>query len=226
MSCKLMGRSMQLARSRAWFILTLLLAIPGCRRVADWSKCVWHKREDVRVDIDAARKYVRSVPVYNELTTLAIFDVMLLSDEVRELYAKVNGVRRTRGPDQVSLFLKRQLEQNCHCVAFYVLSLHEVVLAHEHPEWRIVLKIGNKLFHPTSVKLVTMPMEYKHFFGSRYTRFKSAYEVIFDANDAQGNPIVTAGTNTLTMEFYSVDKSVSTSWDITRPDITLEGDCS
>ena len=76
------------------------------------------------------------------------------------------------------------------------------------------------------MKRVNMPVEYKHFFGSRYTRFKSSYEVVFDAYDAQDNPVMKLDTKIVTMEFHGMDKRVSTSWDITHPDITLQGDCS
>ena len=89
-----MGRSMHMARSGTWFVLALLTVLPGCMRVADWSKCTWHNREEVKADIDSARYYVRSVPVYDRFTTRAIFDVMLLSDEVRTFYAQVNGEAR------------------------------------------------------------------------------------------------------------------------------------
>lgn len=192
-------------------ILIILTIIPGCARITEWAQNSFYQGEQVNVDISHVQKQVRSVYMYDQFSTDAIFDALWLSDEVRTAYAQIYSSRH--GKDS-SAFLRRQLEENKHYISFYVLSSYEVPLGADNCLWTLLLHINDQIFTPIEVKMVELPQEYQLFFGKRFNRFKVAYVVKFNAQDVDEQPLLTTNVDEIKLVLRSIKKETTLAWDV------------
>ena len=200
-----------------WCVMcVMLLMFSGCGKIIDWGKKSFNQGTDVDFSTDLVRRYLRSVSVYDQLTTSAKFDVLWLGDEVRTEYAKLHARTYGKTDEQYQALLRRQLEENKHFITFYVLSLYENSLGDPESEWRLFLRVNDKNFAPTEIKVVELVPEYQTFFGKHLNRFRVPYRVMFDAKDIEDNLLVREETETVELFFRSTHKEVVLCWDIDR----------
>jgi hypothetical protein len=191
----------------------IVLFLPGCGcRVFDWARDSIHQGLPLPDHTSKAYDYVRSVSLYDQFTLLASFDALWLSDVVRTAYADICALKTGKNEEQKNAFLRRQLAENEHFIIFYVLSLYEVPLREKDASWGIFLSIDGVQYAPTVIKAIDMAPEYEAFFGESFTRFKVAYEVVFNANDMNGCLLMNEQTKYIELVFRSVDKEGSLSW--------------
>ncbi|HLJ31598.1 MAG TPA: hypothetical protein VKU36_04125 [Candidatus Babeliales bacterium] len=203
----------------------LVMLLPGCGRVIDWGNRTFNQTPTIDTNISTAQQYIRSVTSYDELTTRARFDVLWLSDDVRNTYAYLYGLKFGKTEEQKKIFLRRQLEENNHFISFYVLSLHDWPLGDANSEWTLFLTIGDKNYSPIEIKAVELSPEYIHIFGKKYNRFKMPYSVKFDAKDINDNFLITPETTTMTLHCRSLKAEVTFVWDLptmTKAEIVSE----
>jgi hypothetical protein len=179
---------------RLSFVLGMLL-LPGCGGVTDWAKETFDQGKEHKENKKTVKKYLKSVRIYDQFTTIALFDALWLSDQVRILYADTYGAMHGRGKEVRKTFLRRQLKANDHFVTFYVLSTHQIPLNLKPAQWVLHLKVNGKNYSPTEVKIVELSPEYELFFGSLLTKHKSPYEVRFDRKDPDGKDILQDAEN-------------------------------
>ena len=175
----------------------MLLLLPGCGRFIDWGKSNFYQGEQVdnyRCDI---KPYIRSVTIYDQFTTRAMFDALWLSDEVRLSYVDLHVSRQGKDEERKNSLLRRQLEENNHYLSFYVLSLHEEKLGDPDSEWSMFLRVNDEFYQPMEIKEIELPYEYQIFFGKLWNRFKVPYLVRFSANDADDVPLITSQTEAI-----------------------------
>jgi len=197
-------------------VLTMVI-IPGCGgRLANWGKNAIYQGIPVnnKDGIAAVQNSVRSVAVYDQFTTRALFDALLLSDQVRTEYARLRMQRLGKNDDQYNAFLRRQLEENRHYVTFYILSTHEKPLGDASSEWVVLIRVNDKNIIPAEVKSIDIPLEYQLLFGNKYSRFKVGYSVKCAVKDKEDNCIVTPETKQIALVFRSFDKQVELVWDL------------
>jgi hypothetical protein len=192
----------------------LLIFLGGCYRIIDWSKDTFYQGCFLDNEISVARQYIRTLKIYDQFDTRAIFEVLWLSDTVREVYSMIHAMHFGKDEDQKKNFLRRQLEASSHAILFYVLSLFENPLDSEDSEWTVFLTVDNTNYFPTRIKAVDMPHEYKLFWKMNQMRFKTAYEVSFDAKNSEDNCIINSNTRLLTLQFRSADKKGTVTWHI------------
>lgn len=197
----------------------MILLLPGCNgRLMNWGKATFYQGCDIVIDTTVADNAIRSVSVYDQLTTRGHFDVLLLTDEVRKLYAHIFTRKQGKNRDQYNSFLRRQWEENKHYVSFYVLTSYGQPLGDLHSEWGVFLKVGDKEIAPSEVKSIDLSAEYRLLFGKRFNRFKVAYSVKFNRTDLAdfGDDIdqqqVVLGRDTMELVFRSLDKEVVLCW--------------
>jgi len=77
------------------------------------------EQEDKR---EVVHNNLRSVAVYDQYQTQALFDALWLSDEVRTTYVDMYCTRRGRLDEGKESLLRRQLEENRHWISFYILT--------------------------------------------------------------------------------------------------------
>ncbi len=190
----------------------LIIILPGCCLYVDWGKRNFYQGNKVYDRADCVRGHIRSVSIYNQFSTCALFDALWLSDKVRTTYAHVYAQRLGLDEKRLKIFLDAQLDENRNRITFFVLSLYDILLDSPTSAWSIILNTDNKRFVPLSIKSVELAPEYRVFLSCELSRFKTAYEVVFDAFGADGLPILNSDTGEMILEFRSVKKSASLSW--------------
>ena len=194
-----------------------LLLLSGCTPYQPWLEDVFYQGEKVDKHTAIVRQYLRTEHVYDQFTTLAHFDVLWLSDEVRSAYAKVHACKQCMSDERYTAFLRRQIEENRHYISFYVLSAipnrcGKPLLTEKDALWSMCLKIGQHVFKPIEIKVVELPPEYIMFFGKTYNRFKTPYLVKFDAQEINGSPLLAGHTGSLQMIFSRTDRKAYLTW--------------
>jgi len=194
------------------FFISLLVLLPACCRYVDWGKRNVYQGIEVCDESANVRRYLRSVSIYSQFSTCAMFDVLWLSDAVRTTYACVNSARLGKDEEHARAFLWRQLEENKHYITFYVLSLYDVPLDGANATWAVVLKINNNEYIPADIKAIELAPEYRSFLACELSRFKTAYEVTFDARAVEGQPLIDQSTRQIILELRSVKKRARLIW--------------
>lgn len=194
-------------------IFVLLLGLPGCAgRIIDWAKETVPQGMNLPSHESIPRYYLRSVGIYDQFDTQAIFDALWLSDEVRTAYAQSYVQKYGKTEEQYAVFLRRQLAENEYFIMFYVLSLYDVPLRDKGGPWGIFLEIDGIPFAPSEIKAVDITPEYQAFFGKRLSPFKVSYVVKFNAKDIENKPLLNPCTKELALVFRSMDKEGRLSW--------------
>ncbi len=194
---------------RAVVFIQCIVLVSGCNKIIDWGQQNFKQATKHSQDlVQLVQPYFRSTIAYNQFATVAEFNVLFLTDKVRTLYVDYHKRYHGLTPEQESLMLQRVLNENKYFISFYVVgsqpdNFYESnkslftgeyqkltsLLGDKEATWNVRLKIGNKEYLPDSVKVAELPVEYRHFFGDRFSQFKSVYIVRFDAKDAQGRPL-------------------------------------
>lgn len=195
-------------------VVLILLLLPSCGRIIDWGERNFIQAPSLNADITQAQQYIRSVTLYDQLTTRARFDALWLSDTVRMNYANLYALKFGKTEEQKNLFLRRQLEENNHFITFYVLSMYEYPLGDTGSEWTLFLNIDDKNYAPIEVKSAELAPEYIYIFGKKYNRFKVPYSVKFDAKDINDQFLITPETKNITLYCRSLKAEVTFVWNI------------
>lgn len=199
------------------FCLTMLIGplfLGGCTRIVDWGRTNFYQGDDVIQFSREAQRYIRSVTVYNQLRTVAIFDALWLCDPVRNAYTDSYALKRGKSLEQKQLFLRRQLEENNHFISFYVLSIYTIPLGQSDGSWQLLLEINGNLYTPLEIKQVELTPEYRSFFSEKCNRFRTPYLVKFAAKDVDDKSLITENTKYIALHFRSIKKHTSLIWDI------------
>jgi hypothetical protein len=204
-----------LMKIHALYMVVLILLLPSCGRIIDWGERNFAQVPSLQAEITQAQKYIRSVTMYDQLTTAARFDALWLSDDVRFNYANLYALKFGKTEEQKKVFLRRQLEENNHFLTFYILSLYEYPLGDTSSEWTLFLNIDGKNYSPIEIKAVELAPEYMYIFGKKYNKFKVPYGVKFDAKDINDQFLITPETKNITLYCRSLKSEVTFVWDIT-----------
>lgn len=137
---------------------------------------------------EVAMRYVKSQTVYNQFETLAVFDALWLSDEVRKAYVDIYSNKHGLTQGAKDSMLKRNLEENNHWVTFYVLAdvrdRTHPTLSDKDSAWSLYATHGAVSVEPETIKEVELECEYQMFFGrGRFVPSKAAYIVKFPATE-------------------------------------------
>jgi len=195
-------------------LFLVLITLPGCCRYIEWGKRTFYQGKNLPSNTALVRRYIRSVNVYTQFATSAIFDALWLSDQVRTAYTHVHSVRLAKDSEHERTFLWRQLEENNHFISFYVLSLYDVPLGGSQDDWSVSLIIKDQFYAPLEITVVDLPPEYRVFMSREVSRFKTAYYITFNAENLEGNPLIDETVCELCLQFRSTQKSVTLSWKI------------
>ncbi|MFZ5954551.1 MAG: hypothetical protein ACOYT8_05635 [Candidatus Dependentiae bacterium] len=198
-------------------LLVFLMGLCGCGRLIDWGKCNFYQGIEAEGIPSGVCAYVRTIIIYDQFTTVGIFDALWLSDEVRTAYAQTHSHRVGKNEIQENNLLRRLLAENEHFISFIILSLHEFPLGEPDSVWTVMLEIDGQVYTPIEIKPIELTPEYQAFFGNRYNRFKTAYMVKFEAQDNDENDIITEQTRCMSMRFRSIKKEGVVTW-ATRPE--------
>jgi hypothetical protein len=127
---------------------------------------------------------VRSVKIYNQFSTEAIFDVLAYNDEVQmqyvDSYSKRHGLN-TEG--RLKLFNKQQEEIKKQLVYYVLADIRDVQsqsLLKKDAAWSLyLLTPEGKKIEACEIKEVELEPELRQFFLHKHNRYKVAYKVTF-----------------------------------------------
>lgn len=198
------------------FLLFFLCTFSGCYRYIDWAKEVGDQGCPLETCVCDAYQYVRSARVYDQFTTLGLFDALLLHDTVIKAYVCAYSAKYGLSPAKQEEYLQLQRDEDAPYISFYLLAVVPgtigTLLTDKNPIWTVQLKIGNDYFNPTKLKTVEISPEYKYFFGKRFTIFKHQYLVQFDAIDANNIPLIGPLTDKIELVLRRVGHQTSMLW--------------
>lgn len=178
--------------------------LPSCDGgVSDWVNQTFEQGKTHQFDKKLVKKYLKSVRVYDEFNTVALFDILWLSNDIRTTYALLHSDMNGLSREASNAFLRRQLKANDHFLTFYVLSAHDIPLNMTPSLWNMYLKIDGKTYNPTEIKVVEINPEYRAIFGTVLNNHKRPYEVKFDRKDPDGNEIVPSSVKTISFNLSS-----------------------
>ncbi len=211
---------MKMMYKTSTFIILFAL-LPGCGRIIDWGKTNFYQGKELTNFASEVKPYIRSITIYDQLETKAIFDALWLNDMVRTAYANLHTIRQGKNEEKLQTFLRRQLEENNHYVTFYILSTHEVKLGVPEAQWSLFLLIDGREHYPFEIKEVELPYEYQIFFGDRWNRFKVPYLVRFKAITDE-EPLLAEETNQIELIVRSAQKEHVFVWTLSNEPEVVE----
>ena len=187
-----------------------LVLLSSCSRLMHWTYHTFHEPDYIKVDLMPVRyRFLRTIRAYDQLNTVALFDVLWLSYEVIDAYSILYALRR--GQDkayEASIRECRLDELERDSFSFIVLIAQEDGLAfgNLHGKWGVALEIENRTYCPKKVSIIDdFEYEYKAIFGDFYNRFKTPYLVQFDAYDEYGSPVMPNSSDLVSLLFTTVD---------------------
>lgn len=192
-------------------LVTSMLGFSGCTRIATWAQRNFYQGKPTADYFELPDTYVRSITVYDQFTTVAMFDALWLAPRVREDYIQRSSYRLFKSDEQRQAAELRQQQELTHFIDFYVLSIYTIRLD-QSPLWGIALVVDGARYLPVEIKQVTLEPEYAYFFGKALTHFKTPYLVRFAAKTSDNSPVITNNSRVLSLEFHSVDRDTALVW--------------
>ncbi|RTL06573.1 hypothetical protein EKK58_04530 [Candidatus Dependentiae bacterium] len=195
-------------------IIGIIFLLPGCSTIINWSKKNLYQGIDLHQNYHVPQSFIRSIKVYDEFATLLNVHALWLSEEVRNAYVSVFVDATGKKEEQKNQLLRLQKDELKHFITFYVVAPQDTILNIEQSPWHIFLSIDTLTFDPIEIKIVELNKIYKSFFGKLYNRFKTVYQVKFEAQDLYGNPLIIPTTQAIELHFKNLNKEVLLRWDL------------
>lgn len=174
-------------------LLLFLFFLPSCSRILNWGKTTFNQGCSVEDYLCEFKGLIRSKSVYDQLSTLGIFDAIWLTPKLVEVY---NQHSKNKLKVQGS--------------AFFVLAFADRTdynpLDNDFTNewaWKVSLLANGKKLQPKIKKCMPLPAEFKLLFSDKWSRFKSSYYVEFDKVDMNGD---------VSLCFTSAKKKASLDW--------------
>lgn len=197
-------------------LIFALFTFVGCHRYIRWFKKGVDQGCKIETCYACVQPYIRAARVYDQITTLGLFDAMWLSDHVLQSYVCAYAAKHGFDQKKRARFLAQQREEHSPYISFYLLAVvygdSGVLLTDENPLWTVQLKVGDNYFHPAKIKIVEVPHEYYYFFGKRMTVFKKQYLLQFNKFDAHNVPLINASTQSFELVLRRVGRKTNMVW--------------
>lgn len=208
-----------------------ILFLPSCK-VTQWSESVFRQAQRVSDSYAATmRPFIKTAVIYDQFISIADFSALLLTDEARMIYLDYFFHRTFKTEEEQLIARQRLLTENDFYVTFYVVGYQQPVLytsgralfSGEYQAqgsmlggadavWRTSMLVDGKEYTPAEIRLVELPVEYRHFFGVNWSQFKFAYKIRFDRRDENNKEILTSGKHHVSLKFSSTIYDVKLEW--------------
>ena len=206
------------------FIIFVTILFSGCYRMIDWGKQRFYQGCKIDACLTVPREHIRTTRVYDQFSTVGIFNAMWLSDAVLKSYTKLHAEKYALNECAEYNFLERQRANNRDLLSFYVLAYDpNATTSPFEPDrgkeaaWTIYLKIEERAYEPVFLKeLDELEPEYELFFGKDLTNFKTIYLVQFSALDCDGNPLIYSDTRSIVLCLNSIKVHAALVWKINQ----------
>ncbi len=201
-----------------YMVLVMLLGVlPGCKQYFFWGQQNFVQAPKIRVDMTQAREFLKTKRLYDEASTVGIFDALWLNHTVRQTYINLYAARKGFCQEEKDDLIAHHKKEAQDTLSFYVLmdndQEHILTLKVQESRWSVYLKINNTTYSPESIKPVMLTPEYTKLFGYRYNQFRSPYLVVFHAQDGDDQYLLD-NAKSLELHINSVNHKVVLSWNI------------
>ena len=197
-------------------LIVMLIALPGCIKYYELSESEFPQGKQLDDNRQVAAAYRRSVTIYDQFKTQAIFDGLWLSDTVRSTYVDIHASKRGVHGDGKEELLKRQLEENNHWLSFILLAdiRDKLFASMSEPSatWTAHAVVDNVKLVAESVKEFDMDPEYQLLFGKTWSPFKTAYLVKFPLESVLAHKIAESGQHEVKLVISSMYKEAELEW--------------
>lgn len=208
------------------FLFILLLFLPSCQRIVNWGKVTFN--QGCRIwpsGAQKAREYLRSVKVYDQITTVGTFDALLLTEESIKFYVKLY-TNKFNFTDKEKIDLKnKELSKLDNVIAFYVLvwqpSKCGETFEKEDAYWKVRLDTDLGMFLPNKIKKIELPCGYNLIFDKRFNKFQKAYYLEFNRFDSNNTDILKS-SGRLTLCFSSLMRKTFLNWSFANGNVIPE----
>lgn len=195
-------------------LLLSLVFLSSCIKYHRVLKDEFPQGEDMQDQRVVAYNYIRTARVYDQFLTEGIFDVLFMSDQVRQAYATMFATRRGLRDEEREKFQADQLKDGEQNVVFYVLAdirtTYADALDGEDAYWSFYIRLNDgRTVAPTSVKQIDIQPEIATFFKHRFVPCKASYVVTF-SRQVLGSDY---DAQSLTMIINSPTKRAMLVWD-------------
>jgi len=192
------------------------LFFPSCIKYYELAKTEFPQGKGKDVSRDILAENLKTIRVYNQFATLAIFDLLYLSDEMRSFYVDLFCNQRGKDETFKSAMLRRELEENKLWISFNILASvqdeENKGLGDKDSLWSVFLKMADgQAISPVSIEEVDLSPEMKFFFAHRLTHYKRSYLVKFPAKNAEGKYYLSEGSK-FKLVVSSVNKEAEVEW--------------
>src|SRR3990167_3728359 len=100
--------------------IPLLLANCGGRFI-DWGKCQFNQGCDLPTNVDCIQDYIRSVRVYDEFTTMGIFNALWLAPAVQHAAIDIRALKYNYSERDKKSAMEAATEDANKYISFYML---------------------------------------------------------------------------------------------------------
>lgn len=192
--------------------MVTLFILSGCHnRYYLWIEDVFNQGTSLNKFTTVPAQYIRSIRVYDQFSTIGIFDALLLDDCVRDAYVNLYSLKHCLSSEQKRTMYAHQKEENERFISFYLLAYYptnmDCLLNYPDSIWTVRLVSNGSCYAPADLRVVQLPLEYQTFFGKRFTVFKRVYSVKFNANILDDQP-----EQKLTLMLRSIGHQVELTW--------------
>lgn len=198
-------------------VIFIMIIMPSCVPYQKVIKSEFPQGEEHQKNEAVVQHHLKTARVYDQFATLARFDSIWLSDEMRACYVDLYAARRGLSQEEKDALLRRQLEENKHWVSFYLLAdirdVTHISMSEKNTAWTVYLQMtGKPNVQPISIKEVELEPEYQRFFSKNcFNVTKVPYLIKFPALDMQGRRYDEQAT--LSLVVNSARKYQTMSWD-------------
>jgi len=168
------------------------------------------------IPFSLVKPYLYSITLYEGYETRAHFDVLLMSDQMRALYAALHSAKIGHNANEKAAFMDQQLEDGRSVFTAYVLTCindpAHISLSDKNSSWSLYITTAQgKKLTPLQVKEVDLAPEIRGLFGYRFELFKKSYQITFPAADIDGTPYFVPG-DTTELTFAAAGQQSSIHW--------------
>lgn len=213
-------------------MLCSLLGLPGCNDLVNWSKDHLQQPDEQKRNFSAvSAHYMRHKKVYEQFTSLADFTALFLSDEVRLAYLDFYAYRNFKNDEDKQTARARFIAENDYYIAFYLSAWQRPteyqnertlftgerrvlgeMLGSPEAEWQVNMRVDGVEYEPELIEQVEIPLEYRVFFGSWISQFKTTYMLKFPAHDKNNAVILDRNLHDVELVFRRLHQEVRLSW--------------
>lgn len=206
------------------FILLILFILPGCSRINNLLNKHFFESCRPCPYFARAQRYLRTIRLYDQLSTVGIFTALWINQDVLEAYQFAYNQQRNQPLDTpLGCGL---IKLNNNQLKFYVIGYQPALQGSVFntcdscdSKWYITLTVDDQIYHPASVLPFKADRILEAMLKPYHNRFNRLYEVNFDLKLN-----LEAGDHIVKLTFSCLEATGSLVW-LVRDGVVVRAEC-